>query len=102
MIKRYHIALVLLMLACAWQTHAAEVEAVIVYDHTSDLTRGYPFNDQAEPTQDYVGAGVTITLGAAKRFELDLTHGRKRLDGRGNAWESGSQVQLRFYPGRKR
>lgn len=100
MIRRYHIALVLMMLACAWQTHAAEVEPVCVYDHTSALTRGAPFNKRDERTQDYFGCGITLTLGARKRFEIDITHGRKQIDGLSD--EQGSNITVRFYPRRGR
>jgi hypothetical protein len=79
---------------------AAEVEWMVTYDHTSDITRGAPFNEQPEPQADYIGGGATLTVGEFKRFEIDLTHGRKLLD-RQN-WQRGSKVTVRYYPLRGR
>jgi len=46
---------------------------LIVWNHSSDATRGQPFNDKEEPTSDYFGVGMTIDTG---RFEIDVTFGR--------------------------
>src|SRR5690606_3345618 len=79
---------------------AAETETVLLCSHTSDIRRGEPFNNRAEPQQDYCGAGVTVTAGRRRAWELDITHGFKIID-RGPR-ESGSQLTVRFYPGRLR
>lgn len=93
-------AFVLLFAACAWQTHAAEVEGFVEYAHLSDLTRGFPFNTKDETTVGYIGGGVTITVGANKRFEIDMSHGAKWFK-RGE-YEQGSHFAVRYYPGRNR
>lgn len=98
MIKRYHIALVLLMLACAWQTHAAEVEAFVGGFHGSDIARGAPFNDKPENTFDALHAGATITLGKRRAWEIDLAQGVKRFDS--GRRENATTLGVRFYPGR--
>lgn len=72
---------------------------VITWVHTSDITRGEPFNDEEEPTSDYVGVGVTAVT---KRIEFDLTTG---ISGRecafftcgGNAKTHETQIQMRWY-----
>lgn len=79
---------------------AAETEAVLLCTHTSDLLRGRPFNNQDEPQQDYCGAGVTITAGRRRAWEMDITHGFKSIDR--SQRENGSQFTVRFYPGRLR
>jgi hypothetical protein len=81
--------------------HAAEVEPVVIYDHTSALSRGYPFNDQEEWTVDFLGAGITIKAGTRRAWEIDLAHGRKQFDNNG-AWEEGSKLAVRWYPRRGR
>lgn len=75
---------------------AADVEPVVVLQHTSDLFRGRPFNNRDESQEELIAAGVTIRVG--KAFEIDLVHGAKRIDRGG--WEGGSQVTARWYPGR--
>lgn len=77
-------------------TFAADVEPVVVLQHTSDLFRGRPFNNKDESQEELIAAGVTIRVG--KAFEIDLVHGIKRIDRGG--WEGGSQVTARWYPGR--
>jgi hypothetical protein len=82
--------------------NSAEVEAFAVYDHTSALFVGCPFHcsDPPEPQQDYLAGGVTITAGKRKAWEIDLSHGVKRVD----RWlvTQGSQFTVRYYPGRGR
>jgi len=77
-------------------SYAADVEPVVVLQHTSDLFRGRPFNNKDESQEELIAAGVTIRVG--KAFEIDLVHGIKRIDRGG--WEGGSQVTARWYPGR--
>lgn len=49
------------------------IRPLIVWTHVSDISRGKPFNDEAdEPTSDYFGIGATVEI---KRFEFDLTYG---------------------------
>jgi len=85
-------------LGYALGARGAEIEAFVTYDHVSDITRGKPWNKQAESTADYVGAGITIAAGANRAWEIDISHGRKALD-RGDT-EAGSKLSVRFYPGR--
>ena len=82
--------------------NAAEVYPLVSWSHTSDIRRGPPFNTREEPSQDYFAAGVTITMG--ERYALDLTHGWKRIRGtsRPDNWETGSQLTVRFYPGKRK
>ena len=100
MIKRYHIALVLMMLACAWQTHAAEVEPMGTHVHVSNAFRGFPLNKREELQADYLGAGVTITAGKRKRWEIDISHGALSVERTG--FESASILSTRYYPRRGR
>jgi hypothetical protein len=79
--------------------HAAEVEAFVALDHTSNLFRGAPFNDKEEFTADALVAGITITAGKRSAWEIDLTHGVQRID---NSTEPASNLSVRFYPGRLR
>jgi len=94
------LAIVTLGLLIGSAAQSMEVEALIEYSHVSDITRGKPFNKQDEWQVDYIGFGATLRIGARKRFELDLSHGRKSLEH--GAWEPGTKLGLRFYPGRKR
>jgi hypothetical protein len=81
--------------------HAADIEALLLLQHTSDLLRGPPFNNDSESQHDYLAPiGITITAGVRKAWELDLTHGVKFIN-RGKR-ETGSQLAVRFYPGRLR
>lgn len=50
------------------------VRPVIVISHSSDITRGIPFNDTDEPTSDFIGAGLTFDF---KRVETELLYGRQ-------------------------
>jgi hypothetical protein len=100
-LTRYALAALFFWQLGAFDAHAAEVEAVVIYDHTSALSRGYPFNDQDEWSVDFVGAGITITAGKRRAWEIDLAHGRKMFDNDGQ-WEEGSKVAVRWYPGRGR
>jgi len=91
-----------ILLSTCNDSQAAEIEPLITAAHTSDLLRGRPFNSHSEPTEDYIGFGVTISF---KKVEVDLTHGAKTLDCRlsqGCKWESGTKLALRWYPRRKR
>ena len=79
---------------------AASVETFIEASHTSALFQGKPFNNQdGGPQMDAITAGVTITAGKKQAWEIDLSHGRKRVDG--VVWP-GSTLNVRFYPGRLR
>src|SRR5690606_4357586 len=91
-------AVVTAALGIGTNTFAADVEPVVVLQHTSDLFRGRPVNNRDESQEELIAAGVTIRVG--KAFEIDLVHGAKRID-RGE-WEGGSQVTARWYPGRHR
>ena len=101
--RKYGTALLMLVLMAAFtvSVHAAEIEWFVEYDHTSDVLRGPPFNNQDERFVDYIGGGVTLALGSKRAWEVDIGHGVKRLDGIG-AFESGSKFAVRFYPGRTR
>lgn len=99
-----------IMAFLASRAEAVEIEPLIIYSHTSDILRGPPFTDEAEPTTDYIGFGASIIF---KKVELDLSHGRKARDcnyvrrsspttSRACFWESGSQVTVRWYPWRKK
>lgn len=78
-------------------TGCTSVEPFGMVQHTSDITRGPPFHEpEGEPTQEYVSGGVTIEAG---RFELDVSHGAKKINGR--EWETGSQLTSRWYPTRQ-
>lgn len=77
---------------------AADLEPFLLLQHTSDLLRGPPFNTKDEGQQDFLAAGVTIIAGERRAWELDLAHGVKWID-RGEA-EHGTQLAVRFYPGR--
>lgn len=89
-------AVVTAALGIGTNTFAADVEPVVVLQHTSDLFRGRPFNNRDESQEELIAAGVTIRVG--KAFEIDLVHGAKRIDRGG--WEGGSQATARWYPGR--
>ena len=92
----------LIVIACSlWNEVKAEptVEPVVKYDHDSDITRGVPFNDQEEYSSDYVAAGITVTAGRRKRWEIDITHGRRRID---RDIDSASEFEVRWYPRRRR
>lgn len=77
---------------------AAEWEALVLLQHTSDLLRGRPLNTREESQEEMIAAGATLRLGLKRAFEIDLVHGVKSID-RGS-WESGSQLTVRWYPGR--
>ena len=83
---------------------APTLEPFVTYTHLSDLMRGPPLFGNTgghEPTEDYLGAGVTIVWPKA---ELDLSHGIKSRDcsiRRGCKGESGTLIALRVYPWRK-
>jgi hypothetical protein len=79
---------------------AAEVETLLLLQHTSDLLRGPPLNNRDERQHDFLAAGVTITAGKCEAWEIDIAHGVKSID-RGRR-ESGTQLAVRFYPGRTR
>lgn len=93
-------AAVICALAVANLAHGAEVEPVVVLDHTSNVFRGRPLNDREELTADYFGVGVTVTAGRRERYEIDLSHGVARFEG--GAFESASKLSVRWYPRRRR
>lgn len=97
-IKSKHIALDLSdgvkMINCQpWQCHletgsqvglrmypfsdTSRLEPMFIYQHTSDLVRGYPFNHEWEPTQDMIGAGLTIHF---KKVDVDVFGGEKEVN----------------------
>lgn len=91
---------------------AAEFYGVVVASHTSDVFSGMsdftPTNP--EPTTDFIGGGVSVVFKKAG-VEIDIVQGFKSRDcgafaGSHNAngckWESGTNVTLRWYPGRRR
>jgi len=49
------------------------IRPMVIWNHSSDITRGKPFNDKNEPTSDFFGAGFTFEK---RQFELDLAYGR--------------------------
>lgn len=102
MIKRYGTAylMLVLMFLCAWQTHAAEVEAFGGVFHGSNVARGAPFNDKPENTFDALHGGVTITAGKRRAWEIDLAQGYKWFDL--GPRETATTFGVRFYPGRLR
>lgn len=46
---------------------------MLIWSHSSDITRGKPFNDTNEPTADFLGIGLTVQK---SWFEIDLAIGR--------------------------
>ena len=75
-----------------------QVEPLLSASHISDITQSYP-----EPTEDYLGAGVTVSW---RNIEVDVTHGIKSRDcgtfrGGECAWQSGSEISTRIYPLRR-
>lgn len=52
-----------------WNT----IRPFALWSHSSDITRGKPFNDENEPTSDFFGIGVSAYLG--KRFEIEAAYG---------------------------
>jgi len=96
---------VIAFLFVAQPSHAVEFEPFVKYTHTSDLLTGPPFASTAvlEPTTDYIGFGVTAVW---KKFEIDLSHGRKARDCQYTSdgpcdWVSGTEVSFRWYPWKK-
>jgi len=77
-----------------------KIRPLITWVHMSDLVRGRPFNDENEPTSDYMGVGFTIVW---KRFELDVSTGITARECDlffacgSNAKTHESQIQLRGY-----
>lgn len=45
---------------------------LLIWSHSSDITRGNPFNNKEEPTSDFVGAGVTYSWNT---LDLDVAYG---------------------------
>lgn len=79
---------------------AAEVEYMVEYAHTSDIRRGPPFNNRDEATQEYLAPlGMTIAAGKHRAWEIDLSTGFKSIDCK-SCWETGSKLNVRFYPRR--
>lgn len=94
------IGFVALWLLLPAHAQAAEVEPLVVYDHTSNAFRGFPLNAREELQAEYLGAGVTITAGTRKRWEIDITHGVMSVEG--ETFEQASKLTVRFYPRRGR
>ena len=65
------------------------IRPLLVWTHVSDITRGRPFDDENEPTSDFLGAGVTVEI---KRFELDVTYGSFGRECRVTKCRSGSRT----------
>jgi hypothetical protein len=89
-------AAILLALVTA-PAQAADVEALVLYEHRSNAFRG-----GNEPTEDMVCGGATITW---RSFELDVCHGYIARDCDANARcraEPGTKIATRWYPGRTR
>ena len=55
-----------------YPTNLRPIRPLLTWSHSSDITRGAPFNEENEPTSDFFGVGVTIET---KRFELDVAYG---------------------------
>lgn len=94
--------ILLTLLLWSLPSRAAEVEPLIKYGHTSNLFVGCPFrcSDPPEQQQDVLMAGVMITAGKRRAWEMDLVHGVKRIDGRKVI--EGSEFEVRLLPGRLR
>lgn len=50
------------------------IRPLFIWHHSSDVTRGQPFNGTDEPTADFAGIGATFVW---KRLELDAAFGRQ-------------------------
>lgn len=50
----------------------ATIRPMLLWSHSSDITRGDPFNDQEEPSSDFMGIGLTYEK---NRFEVDFAIG---------------------------
>lgn len=82
------------------KARAAEVEALVIETHDSNLVQGWPRNNRAESSHDFLGAGVTITAGTRSAWHIDIAHGIKSVDRQRR--ETGTHFAVRFYPGRLR
>lgn len=100
----------LLLALVASAAHAEgppKLEPFLTMAHTSDILTGPPFLPAApgcEASTDFVGAGATIVW---PRVEVDLAQGIKWRDlwcGKPYAKkpESGTLIQVRWYPWRNR
>lgn len=45
---------------------------LVIWSHSSDVTRGDPFNDKEEPTSDFIGAGATYRWNSV---DVDVAYG---------------------------
>lgn len=102
------LVVLLILIGIADRANAAEwkFDPVLIYSHTSDITLGCPFACQKPDigTIDYIGAGGTI-MSPYRRFEIDVTHGRKSFNCRGLSCGptlKGTQLNVRFYPSRRK
>jgi hypothetical protein len=81
---------------CANYTAAPMVKV----SHTSAITRGEPFNpEQEELSFERLEAGVRIYPTHNDRFEFDVTHGRKWVDGHD---EQSTSLDVNWFPWGKR
>lgn len=82
------------------------VEPFVSYTHISDILRGCPFACRIEEgTLDQIAVGATITAGKNRAWEIDLSQGVRTPNcalGRGCSWESSTEFEVRFYPGRRK
>ena len=53
--------------------NTTSIRPMLLWSHSSDITRGRPFNNKKEPTSDFLGIGVTFQK---KKLEIDLAIGR--------------------------
>lgn len=96
------IGLLVIVLAAlvTFQAGAAEVEYMAKLSHGSDLFRGCPLHCGTDEFQyDAITGGATITAGKHQRWEIDLSHGWKRIE-RGPS-EGASEFSVRYYPLRR-
>ena len=79
----------------------AEVEPFASYTHISDILRGCPLacRDE-EDALDQIAAGVTLTVGRRRAWEIDLSHGLRTVNY--NGWESSTKAEARFYFNRRK
>jgi hypothetical protein len=98
----YIVALVVLLcMLVAGDAQAAELEWFGKYSHNTDAFRGCPFKcDAPEPQLDALLGGATITAGKRKRWEIDVAHGIKGVDG--GRPEGSSALDVRYYFRRNR
>lgn len=107
-IQRGAVLALVLAIGITQHVHAADVEALVMYEHRSNLFDGPPFNRNPESTEDFVCAGASIRW---RTVELDACHGivsrdcnylRTSITAAPCEWQQGTKVSTRWYPGRKR